>query len=79
MTIEEGSRGGFGAFVLHLLSEEGLLDNGQCAVRSMYIPDIWIGQSVSQLYMYVYMYVCMYVWQCNQRRALRRTSTTWLH
>ena len=47
MTVEEGSKGGFGAFVLHFLSEEGLLDNGHCAVRSMYIPDIWIGQIIT--------------------------------
>jgi len=28
VTIEEGSRGGFGAFVLHLLAEKGALDRG---------------------------------------------------
>jgi 1-deoxy-D-xylulose-5-phosphate synthase len=47
VTVEEGSKGGFGAFVLHFLSDEGLLDNGHCAVRSMYIPDIWIGLKCS--------------------------------
>ncbi|MCA3644334.1 MAG: 1-deoxy-D-xylulose-5-phosphate synthase [Methylobacterium sp.] len=38
ITIEEGSRGGFGAMVLHALAEEGLLDGG-LAVRTMTLPD----------------------------------------
>lgn len=38
ITIEEGATGGFGALVLHYLSEEGLLD-GRCQVRSMTLPD----------------------------------------
>jgi 1-deoxy-D-xylulose-5-phosphate synthase len=42
VTIEEGSKGGFGAHVLHYISEEGLLDHGDVRFRSMYIPDIWI-------------------------------------
>jgi len=41
ITIEEGSRGGFGAFVLHHLSDAGLLDGG-LKVRTMTLPDIFI-------------------------------------
>ncbi len=40
ITIEEGSRGGFGAFVLHFLSDDGLLDRG-LKVRTMTLPDIY--------------------------------------
>jgi 1-deoxy-D-xylulose-5-phosphate synthase len=40
ITIEEGSRGGFGAFVLHFLSDDGLLDGG-LKVRTMTLPDIY--------------------------------------
>ncbi|MCA3610796.1 MAG: 1-deoxy-D-xylulose-5-phosphate synthase [Methylobacterium sp.] len=40
ITIEEGSRGGFGAMVLHALAEEGLLDGG-LAVRTLTLPDIY--------------------------------------
>jgi 1-deoxy-D-xylulose-5-phosphate synthase len=42
MTIEEGSIGGFGTQVLHLLAQAGLLD-GRCAVRTMFLPDRFIG------------------------------------
>lgn len=38
ITIEEGSRGGFGSFVLHYLSEQGHLDNG-LKIRTMHLPD----------------------------------------
>ncbi len=38
VTIEEGSRGGFGAWVLHFMSEDGLLDSG-LKVRTMTLPD----------------------------------------
>ncbi|MGY6627919.1 MAG: 1-deoxy-D-xylulose-5-phosphate synthase [Oceanicaulis sp.] len=38
VTIEEGSRGGFGAFVLHLLAEKGALDRG-LKIRTMTLPD----------------------------------------
>ncbi len=38
ITIEEGSVGGFGSFVLRFLSEEGLLD-GSLKVRSLVLPD----------------------------------------
>ena len=43
VTIEEGSVGGFGAFVLHFLAGEGLLDNG-LKVRTMTLPDIYQDQ-----------------------------------
>ncbi len=41
ITIEEGSIGGFGSFVLHALSEDGLLDGG-LKVRSLVLPDVFI-------------------------------------
>ncbi len=41
ITIEEGSVGGFGSFVLQFLSEEGLLDGG-LKVRAMVLPDAFI-------------------------------------
>jgi 1-deoxy-D-xylulose-5-phosphate synthase len=44
VTIEEGSVGGFGAFVLHYLSGEGLLDGGRLKVRTMTLPDIYQDQ-----------------------------------
>jgi 1-deoxy-D-xylulose-5-phosphate synthase len=40
ITIEEGSAGGFGAFVLHLLADRGVLDRG-LKVRTMVLPDIF--------------------------------------
>jgi 1-deoxy-D-xylulose-5-phosphate synthase len=40
ITIEEGARGGFGAFVLHSLAERGLLDNG-LRIRTLTLPDIF--------------------------------------
>ncbi|WP_020176623.1 1-deoxy-D-xylulose-5-phosphate synthase [Methyloferula stellata] len=43
ITIEEGSVGGFGSFVLHQLAEDGLLD-GQLKVRSMVLPDLFLDQ-----------------------------------
>ena len=43
ITIEEGSVGGFGAFVLHALSAMGRLDNG-LKVRTMTLPDTFIDQ-----------------------------------
>jgi 1-deoxy-D-xylulose-5-phosphate synthase len=43
ITIEEGSRGGFGAFVLHYLAESGQLDNG-LKIRTMTLPDSFIDQ-----------------------------------
>ena len=41
ITIEEGSIGGFGSHVFHMLSEKGLLDNG-LKIRSMILPDQFI-------------------------------------
>jgi len=43
ITIEEGSVGGFGAFVLHELAEVGTLDRG-LKVRTMVLPDIFQDQ-----------------------------------
>ena len=40
ITIEEGSIGGFGAFVLHMLAERGALDRG-LKVRTLVLPDIF--------------------------------------
>lgn len=40
ITIEEGSVGGFGAFVLHFLAGDGLLDRG-LKVRTLTLPDIF--------------------------------------
>ncbi len=40
ITVEEGSRGGFGAFVLHFLADQGLLDSG-VKIRTMTLPDIF--------------------------------------
>ncbi|WP_244612322.1 1-deoxy-D-xylulose-5-phosphate synthase, partial [Methylobacterium gnaphalii] len=39
VTVEEGSTGGFGAMVLHLLSARGALDAGTVRVRTMTLPD----------------------------------------
>jgi 1-deoxy-D-xylulose-5-phosphate synthase len=50
ITIEEGSVGGFGAFVMHQLAEDGLLDNG-LKVRAMVLPDVYLDQdSPEKLY-----------------------------
>ncbi|MBB5518116.1 1-deoxy-D-xylulose-5-phosphate synthase [Amphiplicatus metriothermophilus] len=43
VTVEEGSVGGFGAFVLHFLAGEGLLDAG-LKIRTMTLPDVYIDQ-----------------------------------
>ena len=43
ITIEEGSIGGFGSFVLEFLARDGLLDNG-LKVRTMHLPDIYQDQ-----------------------------------
>jgi len=44
VTVEQGAQGGFGAMVLHMLANEGLLD-GRCAVRTMTLPDRFIDQA----------------------------------
>jgi 1-deoxy-D-xylulose-5-phosphate synthase len=41
ITIEEGSIGGFGDHVLHFLSLDGLLDDGQLKFRPMVLPDTY--------------------------------------
>lgn len=48
ITLEEGSIGGFGSFVMHFLSDEGLLDSG-LKVRSMVLPDTFIDQDKPDL------------------------------
>jgi 1-deoxy-D-xylulose-5-phosphate synthase len=40
ITIEEGAKGGFGAFVLHSLAERGLLDKG-LRIRTLTLPDVF--------------------------------------
>jgi 1-deoxy-D-xylulose-5-phosphate synthase len=40
VTVEEGSSGGFGAMVLHLLAERGALDRG-LRVRTLTLPDAY--------------------------------------
>ncbi|HYF56150.1 MAG TPA: 1-deoxy-D-xylulose-5-phosphate synthase, partial [Salinarimonas sp.] len=39
VTVEEGSVGGFGSYVLQLLSSRGALDRGAVKVRNMVLPD----------------------------------------
>jgi len=41
ITIEEGSIGGFGSHVLHLLANAGMLDSG-LKVRPMVLPDVFL-------------------------------------
>jgi 1-deoxy-D-xylulose-5-phosphate synthase len=43
LTVEEGSIGGFGSFVLQTLAEQGVLDRG-LKVRPMVLPDLFIDQ-----------------------------------
>ncbi len=43
ITVEEGSIGGFGSYVLKALSDNAALDNG-LKVRSMVLPDVFIDQ-----------------------------------
>jgi len=42
ITVEEGSIGGFGSFVLQLLAERGALDRGGLKVRAMVLPDTFL-------------------------------------
>ena len=46
ITIEEGSRGGFGSSVLEFLSQNGLMDDG-LKVRTMTLPDIFQNHDTS--------------------------------
>jgi 1-deoxy-D-xylulose-5-phosphate synthase len=48
VTVEEGSVGGFGSFVLQFLAEEGVLDRG-LKVRSMVLPDVFIEHDKPEL------------------------------
>jgi len=48
ITVEEGSVGGFGSFVMQALAEEGLLD-GSLKFRSMVLPDIFQDQDKPDL------------------------------
>jgi 1-deoxy-D-xylulose-5-phosphate synthase len=48
ITIEEGSIGGFGSFVLEFLSHDGLLDS-DLKVRTMHLPDIYQDQDKPDL------------------------------
>ncbi|WP_342154279.1 1-deoxy-D-xylulose-5-phosphate synthase [Methylorubrum sp. SB2] len=41
VTVEEGSVGGFGGHVLHLLAERGVLDAGRVRVRTLTLPDLY--------------------------------------
>ncbi|MEZ0168610.1 1-deoxy-D-xylulose-5-phosphate synthase [Microvirga sp. TS319] len=41
VTVEEGAMGGFGAFVLQLLAEQGALDRGRLKVRTLVLPDLY--------------------------------------
>jgi 1-deoxy-D-xylulose-5-phosphate synthase len=45
VTVEEGSVGGFGSFVLNYLAREGLLDLGRLKVRTMHLPDRYQDQA----------------------------------
>jgi 1-deoxy-D-xylulose-5-phosphate synthase len=40
LTVEEGSIGGFGAHVLHLLANEGFMDRG-LKIRALTLPDVF--------------------------------------
>lgn len=47
VTIEEGSVGGFGSFVLQYLAQSGLLDEG-LKIRSLILPDVFIDHDAPQ-------------------------------
>ena len=40
ITVEEGSVGGFGSFVLHALADDGLLENG-LKLKTLHLPDLF--------------------------------------
>ncbi len=48
LTIEEGAEGGFGAFVLHFMARDGILDRG-VKVRTLTLPDIFQDQDKPEL------------------------------
>lgn len=39
VTVEEGSSGGFGAFTLQFMAQDGLLDSGMVKARTLHLPD----------------------------------------
>jgi len=43
LTVEEGSIGGFGSFVMQTLAEHGAFDRG-LKIRSLVLPDVFIDQ-----------------------------------
>ena len=47
ITIEEGSIGGFGSFVLEFAARENLLD-GRCHLKTMHLPDRFIDQDTPE-------------------------------
>tara|TARA_Y100001970_G_scaffold284264_1_gene401267 strand:+ start:5414 stop:7336 length:1923 start_codon:yes stop_codon:yes gene_type:complete len=47
VTIEEGSIGGFGSHVMHMLSETGVFDRG-LKIRSMILPDLFLDQDTPE-------------------------------
>jgi 1-deoxy-D-xylulose-5-phosphate synthase len=47
VTIEEGSTGGFGASVLHLYAQHGVLDSG-LKIRTMTLPDVFQDQDTPE-------------------------------
>ncbi len=47
VTIEEGAMGGLGAFVLHFLARDGLLDRG-LKIRTLTLPDIFQDQDKAE-------------------------------
>jgi len=49
ITIEEGSIGGFGSYVLEFLARDGLLDGGNLKVRTMHLPDLFQDQDSPNL------------------------------
>jgi 1-deoxy-D-xylulose-5-phosphate synthase len=48
LTLEEGAEGGFGAFVLHFMARDGLLDRG-VKIRTLTLPDIFQDQDKPEL------------------------------
>jgi 1-deoxy-D-xylulose-5-phosphate synthase len=46
ITIEEGSIGGFGSYVLEFMNREGLL--GKCSLRTMNLPDVFQDQDTPE-------------------------------
>lgn len=47
ISIEEGSIGGFGSYVLHALNDMGLLD-GRCRLETLHLPDVFQDQDAPE-------------------------------